>query len=84
MATDTVKWKNNNWREGVTIEIRRGSNPIATNNPVIATPTISNGETHTENSDGDDFFYVRTHPAGDGVYVHRPCYGTGATYTENL
>jgi hypothetical protein len=83
MATDTVIWTNVNWPQA-TIEIRLGNDATPTNNPVVAKPTLQQNETHPEQSDGVDFYWVRTDPPSDGVYIHRPCYGNGETYNESI
>lgn len=83
MPTDTVHWNNEDW-DSVTLEVRKGNDPTPAQNPIHATPTLSRGETHTELSDATDFWWFRTRPAGDGAYIHRPCYGNGATYEERV
>ncbi len=83
MPTDTVHWNNGDW-DSVTIEIRKGNNSDPTQNPVHAKPTLSRRETHTETSDAVDFWWLRTNPQGDGVYIHRSCYGNGQTYEEPI
>jgi hypothetical protein len=83
MPHDTVHWNNQNW-DSITLEIRRGNASAPTDNPVVAEPTLARNDAHTETSEAEDFWYVRTDPPSDGVYIHRPCYGNGSTYDENL
>jgi hypothetical protein len=83
MAVDTVVWINQN-RPSVTIEIRKGNDSTPTNNPVVAIPTLQRNGSHTETSEGVDFYYVRTNPPSDGIYIHRPCYGNGERYEEHI
>jgi hypothetical protein len=81
MSMDRVTWTNVNW-DAATLEIRRGNNADPSANEIVALPTLLRHDSHVEESSGEDFYWVRTDPASDGVYIHRPCYGTGAEYEE--
>ena len=83
MPQDTVNWNNNFW-DSTTIEIRTDhyiGNP--TKNPVVTTVTLARGGKHTEVSNGDGFYWIRLYPSSIN-YVHRPCYGNGDTYEEEI
>lgn len=79
MATDTVNWTNVHYSEPVTLEIRRGNRPNPTDNPIVSTPAIGPGQTHTEQSDAQDFFWLRKDPDPESTYTQVTCFGSGET-----
>ncbi len=85
---DTVILRNRNWRN-VTVEVRQGDNSWPENNRWIGRRSLSTGEEWPVQSSGEDVWYRRDanpdNPDGNmTVWIHRPCYGNGATYVEEI
>lgn len=88
MPTDTVILQNTNWNS-VNVEVRKGNYDNAESNPSLGSRTLTRNSDWTIYSDGEDIFYRRDtdpdHPNGQWTsWIHRPCYGQGHTYEENI
>ena len=88
MPTDTVILTNTRWNR-VTVEVRKGNNSNAESNPSLGSRTLNRNIDWRINSEGEDVFYRRDsdpdHPNGSmTMWTHRPCYGNGQTYQENI
>jgi len=90
MPEDTVILRNVNWNR-VKVEARKGNaGNIESNPPVSGSPkTLQRDEDWVIRSNAEDVYYRRDtdpdHPTGEmSVWTHRPCYGNGETYEEEI
>ena len=88
MPTDTVIITDVNWNK-VKVEAVKGNNADPNANPSEGSQTLSRNGDWKIYSEGEDVWYRRDtnpdHPNGQMTpWTHRPCYGNGQTYQENI
>jgi hypothetical protein len=80
---DTVRLVNENWDQ-VTVEARIGPNADPGANPSLGSQLLNRGQSWDISSPGQDVWYRRVTPPGDGFWIHQPCYGFGRLYKQSI